>query len=146
MSEVVLYEWLHLNLLYCLRMNLKLLTGKDEIYAYLGLNPALQIYCIGDLDDFFFPYTTWYGLYDEEQIRSLALLYSGMETPTLLLFHEKWQQLWQGAVTSFKTTSATQVLCSSEPGTDRCFRHRQHPGILWAELQNDPEIGSTSSK
>jgi ribosomal protein S18 acetylase RimI-like enzyme len=69
-------------------MNLEILTCKDRIYAYLGLNPALQIYCIGDLDDFFFPYTTWYGLYDEGQIRSLALLYSGMEIPTLLLFHE----------------------------------------------------------
>jgi len=69
-------------------MNLKLLTGKDEIYAYLGLNPALQIYCIGDLDDFFFPYTTWYGLSDNGQIKSLALLYTAMDIPTLLLFHE----------------------------------------------------------
>lgn len=69
-------------------MNLELLTGKDEIYAYLGLNPALQIYCIGDLDDFFFPYTTWYGLSDNGQIKSLALLYTAMDIPTLLLFHD----------------------------------------------------------
>jgi RimJ/RimL family protein N-acetyltransferase len=70
-------------------MNLKKVTGKDEIYAYLNRNAALQIYCIGDLDDFFFPFTTWYGLYDDRELKSLALLYSGMEIPTLLLFHEE---------------------------------------------------------
>jgi hypothetical protein len=71
-----------------LQMNLEVLTSKNKIYEYLGLNPALQIYCIGDLDDFFFPYTTWYGLNDEGELKSLALLYSGMEIPALLLFHE----------------------------------------------------------
>jgi ribosomal protein S18 acetylase RimI-like enzyme len=69
-------------------MNLELLTGKDEIYAYLRLNPAMQIYCIGDLDDFFFPYTNWYALSNNGVIKSLALIYSAMEVPTLLLFHE----------------------------------------------------------
>jgi GNAT superfamily N-acetyltransferase len=69
-------------------MNLKLLTGKEDIYAYLGKNPAMQIYCIGDLDDFFFPYTNWYALSNNGVIRSLALIYSAMEVPTLLLFHE----------------------------------------------------------
>jgi ribosomal protein S18 acetylase RimI-like enzyme len=69
-------------------MNIKVLTRKEEIYAYLKRNAPLQIYCIGDLDDFFFPYTTWYGLSDQGLIRSLALLYSAMEVPTLLLFHE----------------------------------------------------------
>lgn len=69
-------------------MELKVLTGKDEIYAYLSKNAASQIYCIGDLDDFFFPHTAWYALAEGHDIKSVALLYSAMAVPTLLLFHE----------------------------------------------------------
>jgi predicted GNAT family acetyltransferase len=69
-------------------MKLLLLHDKKIIYDFLKQSPALQLFCIGDLDDFFWPKTTWYALQDQEGIKSIALFYVGMETPTLLLFEE----------------------------------------------------------
>lgn len=42
----------------------------------------MNIYSIGDLDDFFWNYTTWYAAMDEDEIRSLILSYAapGMAT------------------------------------------------------------------
>ncbi|MEU6077821.1 GNAT family N-acetyltransferase [Micromonospora sp. NPDC047074] len=47
----------------------------------LGRDPVLHAYQLGDLDDFFWPYTSWFRR-DEE----VALLYHGADPPTLLAF------------------------------------------------------------
>lgn len=69
-------------------MDLHILSDKKTILDFLKKNQGLHIYSIGDLDDFFWPKTTWFALKDKEGIESIALLYTGMETPTLLLFHD----------------------------------------------------------
>ena len=68
-------------------MNVEVLHTKSTILKFLKENPALQIYAIGDLDDFFWPKTIWYSLKDKEAIQAIALIYIGMDTPTLLAFH-----------------------------------------------------------
>jgi RimJ/RimL family protein N-acetyltransferase len=67
-------------------MEVRILRDKKEIFNYLSANPELNLYLIGDLDDFFWPYTKWYALYEGEIIRSIALFYTGSEPPALLLF------------------------------------------------------------
>ncbi|SBT41354.1 GNAT family N-acetyltransferase [Micromonospora auratinigra] len=47
----------------------------------LGRDPVLHAYQLGDLDDFFWPYTSWYRRDDQ-----VALLYHGVDLPTLLAF------------------------------------------------------------
>lgn len=47
----------------------------------LGRDPVLHAYQLGDLDDFFWPYTSWFRRGDE-----VALLYHGVDPPTLLAF------------------------------------------------------------
>ncbi len=37
------------------------LRDKVRIEAFLRKNAELQVYSLGDLDDFFRPRTTWYG-------------------------------------------------------------------------------------
>jgi ribosomal protein S18 acetylase RimI-like enzyme len=69
-------------------METRITKDKKEIYSFLSKTPDLQLYAIGDLDDFFWPYTTWFALYDKGDIQSMALLYSGNNPPTLLLFHD----------------------------------------------------------
>lgn len=67
-------------------MQVQALHDKATIYSFLKPEAEHHIFSIGDLDDFFWPKTIWYSLSEAEVIRSLALLYIGMETPTLLLF------------------------------------------------------------
>jgi ribosomal protein S18 acetylase RimI-like enzyme len=61
------------------------LHDRDEIERYLRQNTFLHIYSLGDLDDFFWQYTTWYAFKDDrQQITQLALVYTGMAQPVLL--------------------------------------------------------------
>ena len=59
------------------------LHDKDTIETFLRGNVFLNIYSLGDLDDFFWPYTTWYALTDSKDIRAIALIYTGGSLPCL---------------------------------------------------------------
>jgi ribosomal protein S18 acetylase RimI-like enzyme len=64
---------------------------RGELAALLSRDPALHAYELGDLDDFSWPYTTWYRQGD-----ALALLYHGLATPTLLAFGDGAGELLTG--------------------------------------------------
>jgi len=70
-------------------MELHILHSKSEILEFLMNSPELQVYSIGDLDNFFWPKTIWYSLKDGDEIKSIVLLYVGMSTPTLLAIYDK---------------------------------------------------------
>ena len=57
---------------------------KREIKRFLQGNIDLNIYSIGDLDDFFWPYTVWYGSGTANGLKSLVLVYTGSPPPTVL--------------------------------------------------------------
>lgn len=57
---------------------------KKEIEHFLKKDVFLHIYSLGDLDDFFWPYTTWYVSKSKGHIGAVALVYVGLPLPTLL--------------------------------------------------------------
>jgi len=59
-----------------------ILRDRGEIERLLRLDPRLHIYELGDLDEFFWPFTAWYILPDRRP--EIALLYSGASLPVLL--------------------------------------------------------------
>ena len=69
-------------------MKLVSLHSKDTIEAVLRRNVCLNLYAIGDLDDFFWPHTVWYGLEDAGSIVDVALLYVATGEPVLLALGE----------------------------------------------------------
>jgi ribosomal protein S18 acetylase RimI-like enzyme len=70
-------------------MEFRISLDKNEIYSFLSKNPDLNLYTIGDLDDFYWPHTTWFAVYDKNEIQAIALLYSGISPSTFLLFNDK---------------------------------------------------------
>jgi ribosomal protein S18 acetylase RimI-like enzyme len=64
------------------------LHDRSEIESFLRRSPALHIYELGDLDDFFWPYTTWYALQAQGQAQQLVLVYTGTPLPVLLAVAE----------------------------------------------------------
>lgn len=62
------------------------LADRERLRAYLRREPALHLYELGDLDDFFWPHTRWYALEEGAELRAVALLYVAAEPPTLLAF------------------------------------------------------------
>lgn len=64
------------------------LHSKQEIEQFLRRNTFLHLLSIGDLDDAFWQYTTWYALKEQEQISQVALLYTGISVPAFLAVSE----------------------------------------------------------
>ncbi len=72
------------------------LHDKKEIESFFRKDVYLHIYSIGDLDNFFWPYTIWYGFKSKENIKAIALMYVGISLPTLLAFsneHDAMEEL-----------------------------------------------------
>lgn len=61
------------------------LIDRDAIEEYLRRDTPLNIYLIGDLDDFFWPLTTWFAWMAGTGIEALALLYRPSGLPTLIV-------------------------------------------------------------
>jgi RimJ/RimL family protein N-acetyltransferase len=57
---------------------------KSEIAAFTSHQPLMHLFELGDLDDFFWLYTTWYAIKRDGVIRQLALLYHA-STPVVLI-------------------------------------------------------------
>jgi ribosomal protein S18 acetylase RimI-like enzyme len=64
-------------------MDLVSLTDKTSIENRLRCDTALHLYEIGDLDNFFWPYTTWYTL-DYNPATPVILIYQGAAKPVMI--------------------------------------------------------------
>lgn len=60
------------------------LNDKEEIKSFLEQDPFLHIYSIGDLDDFFWEFTTWYGFRNKMELEAIVMVYAGPQLPTVL--------------------------------------------------------------
>lgn len=71
------------------------LHDKKKLECYLRKSIFINIYSIGDLDDYFWPYTTWYGLIDNNELKAVALVYTGVSVPTLIALDESKNTLFE---------------------------------------------------
>ena len=60
------------------------LSKKEAIAALLRRNARAHVYELGDLDDFDWPHTTWFGWEHDGSLRELVLLYTEPDVPVLL--------------------------------------------------------------
>jgi ribosomal protein S18 acetylase RimI-like enzyme len=64
------------------------LSDRARLRAYFQRAPALHLYELGDLDDFFWPSARWYALEGERAIEAVALVYGATELPAVLALGE----------------------------------------------------------
>jgi ribosomal protein S18 acetylase RimI-like enzyme len=100
-----------------------LLHDKGPIEAFLRRNVFLHIYEIGDLDDFFWPYTTWHALAGEDGIRQLAIFYTGTSVPTLLALTERVGEM-RGLLRSIVPLLPARFYAHLSEGLADVFRER----------------------
>jgi len=92
------------------------LQDKEEIRAFFSQNIPLHLYEIGDLDEFFWPYTAWHALKDADGLKAVVLLYTETSLPVLLALAEE----------SAYTRELLQSIIPSLPG--RYYAHLS-PGL-----------------
>jgi predicted GNAT family acetyltransferase len=64
-------------------MNVARTTDRRELEAYLRTDAPSQIYALADLDDFFWPSTTWYAGYEAGRIVAACLVLKKLSIPVL---------------------------------------------------------------
>ncbi len=62
------------------------LHDRRELETFLALDPALHVYALGDLDPAYWPWTSWYGLRRDGDLRELVLCYTALFQPAVMAF------------------------------------------------------------
>jgi GNAT superfamily N-acetyltransferase len=92
------------------------LHDKAEVEAYLRRDPYLHLYALGDLDDFFWPYTTWLAWRDGAKVEALMLLYSGGGLPVLLALANEGMEQMRALLESSLRLLPSRFYCHFSPG------------------------------
>ncbi|MBD3277643.1 MAG: GNAT family N-acetyltransferase [Candidatus Aegiribacteria sp.] len=97
------------------------LHNKDLIEGILRRNLYLNIYGLGDLDDFYWPYTVWYSQEDCSEEQPVALLYLGLIPPTLLALSHDGESM-RDLAGSLVPLLPRRFHAHLSPGVERAFR------------------------
>lgn len=65
------------------------LADREQIAACLRRNARAHVYELGDLDDFDWPHTRWFGWESDGRLEQIVLLYSEPEVPVVIAIAEK---------------------------------------------------------
>ncbi|MDI6739138.1 MAG: GNAT family N-acetyltransferase [Candidatus Edwardsbacteria bacterium] len=102
------------------------LHDKARIEQYLRRDAALHLYELGDLDNFFWPHTSWYGLQENGGIKSIALLYAGTELPVLLALGPAGSDYYVKLLESIRHLLPGRFYCHLTPGLDEALKKTYH--------------------
>lgn len=100
-------------------MGVVCLHDKSVIEPCLRRSPELHVYSLGDLDDFFWPHTTWYAE-DNVEPEAIALVYAGFTTPTLLGLSERPAAM-KSLLESILHLLPIEFYAHLSPGLERIF-------------------------
>jgi ribosomal protein S18 acetylase RimI-like enzyme len=92
------------------------LHDRGRIEPVLRRNVFLHIYALGDLDQFFWPFTTWYALEDAGEIRAILLFYTAFETPTLMALGDPPYESLHQLLASARRLLPPKVYAHLSPG------------------------------
>ncbi len=117
------------------------LHDKRVIEDFLRQNVYLHIYSLGDLDDFFWPYTTWYGweAEDGQGLSAVVLLYTGQSSPTVLALSDRVPAI-QALLRSLTGVLPTKFYAHLSPGLEavltKSYRLEPHGAHYKMALRN----------
>ena len=90
---------------------------RDELQRFLSRDPLLNAYTLGDLDPFFWDRTVWFVSSHDDAIDEVALLYVGLDLPTLV------------AMTNTSHATMAGLMSSLVPLLPRRFHAHLSPGL-----------------
>jgi len=91
--------------------------NREELLRFLGKNTELHIYEIGDLDDFFFPDTSWRVLDVNGRIAAVSMMYQYPGLPCLILLNHDPEPAIE-LLTRILPELPSQFYCHFSPGVE----------------------------
>ncbi len=122
-------------------MTIRTITDRDEIARFLRRDAGLHLYELGDLDDFFWPRTRWFGLTRAGRLGAVALLYSGDGLPVLLAMTSSDPAPAADLLAGIVPDLPYRVYCHLTPGLERPLAQAfvlSHHGRHCKMLLTDP--------
>lgn len=99
-----------------------LLHDRSELAAFLGKHPQFNCYHLGDLDDFFWPYTSWYAHKQDGEIQAAILFYTGIHPPVLLAIDNHNLPQMQALANGIRPILPPKLYSHLSPGLEDCFQ------------------------
>ena len=91
------------------------LADRSRIEAFLRRDPALHLYALGDLDDFFWPFTTYHGASGPEGLSAVFLEYRGADPPVLLALEERDLEAARDLLAALAPSLPSRFYCHLSP-------------------------------
>jgi ribosomal protein S18 acetylase RimI-like enzyme len=105
------------------------LHDKGRIERFLLRRPELNFYHLGDLDEFFWPYTQWLALEEDGAVQALALLYSGGDPPVLLAIQNDNHAHMLALLAAALPLLPIRLYSHLSPGLETALESRYHVEI-----------------
>jgi ribosomal protein S18 acetylase RimI-like enzyme len=102
-------------------MEVRSLYDKKIIETHFRKNTDLYLYSIGDLDDFFFDYTKWFGLMNGNETEHIVLLYEGSDPPTFLALTDNGIDRLILFIEKIKNKLPQRIYCHLSKGIIKAF-------------------------
>jgi ribosomal protein S18 acetylase RimI-like enzyme len=93
---------------------------RKEIEAFLRRDVYRHLYEIGDLEDYYWGHTVWYGLVEHGEIAALFLLYLGLSIPAVLALADETSALCR-LLRSAKGELPARFYLHLSPGLEEAF-------------------------
>lgn len=103
------------------RSNYSIETDKDRLRSYLLRQPQMNLYHLGDLDEFFWPHTRWYTRQKDGQLTAVALFYTGEEPPVLLAILNDNPDELNALIEELLPTLPQKIYTHLSPGIETLF-------------------------
>ncbi len=125
------------------------LTDKAQIERFLRQDPEFYIYGLGDLDEFFWPYTTWYGWGDGGELTDIVLIYAAQALPTVVAISRQAAAL-RGRLRTVAPLLPERFYAHLSPGVEEALAgtHRLDPRGLHHKmaLRNTARIADAEDR
>lgn len=135
-------------------MHVETIENREVIERRLRQDAGLHLYELGDLDDFFFPFTTYYALATGDAITTLGLVYRATDLPVLVVMgHDRDAENVRALVRGLRDRLPARVYTHLAPGTSdalgegfRIEPHGLHDRMLLVDRSKIDAIDTTSAR
>lgn len=103
-------------------MEVRETRDRDAIELFLRRDAAAHVYALADLDDFFWPDTTWYAGYESGEMRSLCLILKTLDPPILYALDPNEQTSLRELLSEVQARLPRCVFATFSPELESWFR------------------------
>lgn len=130
-------------------MDIQILHERDQIEPLLRRDVELNLYALGDLDDFFWPRTLWYARAGSSGLEHVVLVYAGIELPTVLaMAREADVEAMRETLRSLTAYLPRRFYLHISPGLEpglfgpyRLLPRGDHLRMIWRERDRADDVG-----